>query len=55
MRCLENGRFNLFGMRKDQCPECLGYNTATEQYQSGAIYYIHLCNDCAHEWSEGYG
>jgi len=39
-------------MRKDQCPECLRYNTNTTKYNED---YFHDCNDCGHEWSEGYG
>jgi predicted Zn-ribbon and HTH transcriptional regulator len=49
---MEDGRINLLNMRKDQCPECLGYNTET--VKEGAEY-VSTCNDCYKEWIEGWG
>ena len=50
---MENGsRELLHKMQKDQCPECLGYNTTT--IKAGADY-VHDCNNCKHQWVEGWG
>ena len=49
---MEDGRIVLQYMRKDQCPECLGYNTKTIK---DGVEYVSTCIDCDKEWVEGWG